>query len=71
MTYIRAIMSMYEGTSTSVRTQDEAIDDFSITIELHQRSTVSPYLLTLILCTLAEYIQKLASTCMLFCFLFC
>jgi len=29
--YIRAIKDMYEGASTSVRTQDEATEDFPIT----------------------------------------
>jgi len=33
--YIRAIKDMYEGTSTSVRKQDGAIEDFLITIGLH------------------------------------
>jgi len=30
--YIRAIKDMYEGASTSVRTQDGATEDFPITI---------------------------------------
>jgi len=47
--YIQAIKDMYEGASTSVRTQDAAIEDFPITIRLHQGSTLSPYRFTLIL----------------------
>ena len=38
-----------EGASTSVRMQDGATKDFPITIGLHQGSTLSPYLFTLVL----------------------
>jgi len=41
--YIIAIKDMYEGASTSVRTQDGATEDFPITIGLHKGSTLSPY----------------------------
>lgn len=34
--YIRSIQDMYEGASTSVRTQDEVTNDFPITIGLHK-----------------------------------
>jgi len=54
--YIRAIKDMYEGASTSVRTQDGATEDFPITIGLHQGSTLSPYPFTLVLDVLTEYI---------------
>ena len=47
--YIRAIQDMYEGASTSVRTQDGDTVDFPITIGLHQGSTLSLYLFTLVL----------------------
>jgi len=47
--YIRAIKDMYEGASTSVRTQDGATEYFPIIIGLHQESTLSPYLFTLVL----------------------
>ena len=64
--YIRAIQDMYEGASTSVRTQDGDTGDFPITIGLHQGSTLSPYLFTLVLDVLTEHIQELAPRCMLF-----
>jgi hypothetical protein len=64
--YIRAIKDMFEGASTSVRTQDGATEDFPITIGLHQGSTLSPYLFTLVLDVLTEHIQELAPRCMLF-----
>ncbi|KAH1203374.1 DNA topoisomerase 1 [Glycine max] len=41
-------------------------DDFPITIGLHQGSTLSPYLITLILDVLTEQIQEIAPRCMLF-----
>jgi hypothetical protein len=34
--FIRSIQDMYEGASTSVRTQDGAANDFPITIGLHK-----------------------------------
>ncbi|KAH1263123.1 putative serine/threonine-protein kinase abkB [Glycine max] len=64
--YIRAIQDMYDRVSTSVRTQGGESDDFPITIGLHQGSTLSPYLFTLILDVLTEQIQEIASRCMLF-----
>jgi len=54
--YIGAIQDMYEGASTSVRTHDGDIIDFPITIGLHQGSTLSPYLFTLVLDVLTEHI---------------
>jgi hypothetical protein len=47
--YIRAIKDKKEGASISVRRQDGDTDDFPITIGLHQGSTLSPYLFTLVL----------------------
>lgn len=64
--YIRVIQNIYEGVSTSVRVQGGETYDFSITIGLHQYSTLCPYIFTLILDILPEHIQELASRCMLF-----
>ena len=41
--YIRAIKDMYDGVTTSVRTQGGVTEDFPISIGLHQGSTLSPY----------------------------
>jgi len=49
-----------------VRTHDGTTEDFPITIGLHQGSTLSPYLFTLVLDVLTEQIQELAPRCMLF-----
>ncbi|KAL5143855.1 SPX domain-containing membrane protein [Glycine soja] len=64
--YIRTIQDMYDRVSTSVRTQGGESDDFPITIGLHQGSTLSPYLFTLILDVLTEQIQEIAPRCMFF-----
>ncbi|KAL5153826.1 LINE-1 retrotransposable element ORF2 protein [Glycine soja] len=64
--YIQAIQDMYDRVSTSVRTQGGESDDFPIAIGLHQGSTLSPYLFTLILDVLTELIQEIAPRCMLF-----
>ncbi|KAL5195585.1 LINE-1 retrotransposable element ORF2 protein [Glycine soja] len=64
--YIRAIQDMYDRVSTSVRTQGGESDDFPISIGLHQGSTLSPYLFTLILDVLTEQIQEIAPRCMFF-----
>jgi hypothetical protein len=57
---------MYERALTRVKTQDRATDDFSITIELHQRSTLDSYFFTLVLDVLTKHIQELAPRCMFF-----
>lgn len=54
--YIQDIQDMYKGVLTSVRTQGGEKDDFLITIGLHQCSTLSPYLFTLVLDVLTEHI---------------
>lgn len=65
--YIRAIQNMYEGVLTSVRTQGGETDDFHLTIDLHQGSTLSLYFLILILDVLKKHIQEQAPKCMFFC----
>jgi len=50
---------------TSVRMQDNSIDDFYI-IRLHQGSTRSPYFFTLVLDVLMKHIQDSVQICMLF-----
>ena len=67
--YIRVIKDMYEGALTSVRTLDGVTEDFPVTIGLHQGSSLSPYLFTLVLDVLTEHIQELAPRCMLFAYM--
>ncbi|KAF1889106.1 hypothetical protein Lal_00043326 [Lupinus albus] len=55
---------MYEG--TSVRTQDRVSEEFSIAIGLHEGSTLSPYLFTLVLDMLVEHIHEAVTQNMLF-----
>ncbi|KAL5135334.1 putative RNA-directed DNA polymerase from transposon BS [Glycine soja] len=59
-------IDLEKAVSTSVRTQGGESDDFPITIGLHQGSTLSPYLFTLVLDVLTEQIQEIAPRCMLF-----
>ena len=40
--YIRVIKDMYDGVTISVRTQGGVMEDFSIKINLHQGSFLSP-----------------------------
>ena len=45
--YIRVIKDMYEGGRTHVRTPGGVSNDFAISMGLHQRSALSPFLFTL------------------------
>jgi len=47
--YIRVIKDMYAGSRTSVRMPGGITDDFFVGMGLHQGSTLSPFLFTLIM----------------------
>jgi len=64
--YIQMLKDMYEGATTIVRTVGGDIRDFPISVRLHQGSTVSPYLFTLVLDELMKYIQESIPRCMMF-----
>lgn len=64
--YIQVIQDIYEWVSTSIWTHGGEVDDFPITISLHQGSTLIPCLFTLILDVLTEHIQELALRGILF-----
>jgi len=64
--YIRAIKDMYDNVSTRVRIQGGLTDDFPIGVGLHQGSSLSPYLFTLVLEVLTDHIQDPVPRCMLF-----
>ena len=55
--YIRVIKNMYEGGRTSVRTREGITNDFSIGRGLHQGSTLSPFLFTLVMDALIKGIR--------------
>ena len=57
-TYIRAIKDTYEGVKTNVRTSRGNTEDFPIDIGLHQGSTFSPFLFTIIIVVLTKGIQS-------------
>ena len=57
---------MYDGVTTSVRTQGGVTEEFPIKIGLHQGSSLSPYLFTLVVDVLTQHIQDPVPKCMLF-----
>jgi hypothetical protein len=65
--YITLIKDMYDNVVTSVRTSDRDINDFPINIGLHQRSSLGPYLFTLVMDEVTRDIQGGITWCMLFC----
>ncbi|GKA20489.1 ataxia telangiectasia mutated family protein [Tanacetum coccineum] len=64
--YLRVIRDMYEGTKTRVRTTVGNTKFFPVEVGLHQGSSISPYLFTLILDELSRGIQKNIPWCMIF-----
>lgn len=56
---------MYSGAVTSVRTTCLETGEFSVTISLHQESTLSPFRSALIVDELTARIQEEAPWCML------
>ena len=56
--YIRANKDMYHEVKTRVRTLRGAIEDISIDIGLHQGSTLSPFLFTIVMYELTRGIQN-------------
>jgi len=57
---------MYDGVVANVRTCGGITSDFSITIELHQRSALSPFLFAIAMDKLTRTIQDEIPWCMLF-----
>jgi len=55
--YIRVIKDMYEGDRTSVRTPGGVTNDFFVGMGLHQGSTLSSFLFTLVMDELTRGIQ--------------
>ncbi|GKA07973.1 retrovirus-related pol polyprotein LINE-1 [Tanacetum coccineum] len=64
--YLRVIRDMYEGAKTHVRTTVGNTKFFPVEVGLHQGSSISPYLFTLILDELSRGIQKNIPWCMIF-----
>ncbi|KAK8937291.1 hypothetical protein KSP39_PZI011768 [Platanthera zijinensis] len=60
------IKDMYTNSVTRVRTSRGLPQEFSITVGLHQGSTLSPYLFVLILDELTGHIQQAMHWCLLF-----
>jgi len=64
--YTRVIKDMYEGGGTCVRTLGGVTNDFAVGMGLHQGSTLSPFLFTLVIDELTIGIQDALPWCMLF-----
>ena len=64
--YIDIIRDMYDGVVANVRTYRGITSDFSITIGLHQRSALSPFLFVIVMDELTRAIQDELPWCMLF-----
>ena len=57
---------MYKGVVTNVRTCGRLIDEFPITIGVHQRSALSPFLFAIIMDEITKSIHEDIPWCMLF-----
>ena len=55
--YIDIIKDMYDGAVANVRTCGGITSDFSITIELHQGSALSPFVFVIVMDELTRAIQ--------------
>ncbi|KAL6557759.1 Protein Ycf2 [Orobanche minor] len=64
--YIDIIKDMYEGASTSVRTNVGRTEEFPITIGVHQGSALSPFLFAIVMDELTRGIQNDVPWCMMF-----
>ena len=64
--YIVIIRDMYEGAVTRVRITCRETGDFPVTIDLHQRSALSPYFFALIIDKLTAHFQEEVPWCILF-----
>jgi Reverse transcriptase (RNA-dependent DNA polymerase) len=64
--YVTLIKDMYTNVVTCVRTYDGEFDTFPIKIGLHQGSTLSPYIFTLVMDEITKDIQGDISWSMLF-----
>ncbi|GKC34957.1 retrovirus-related pol polyprotein LINE-1 [Tanacetum coccineum] len=63
--YTRVIKDMYKGVKSGIRTTVGNTEFFPVEVGLHQRSTISPYLFTLILDEISRGIQNIP-WCMIF-----
>ena len=56
--YMRIIKDMYDRARTTVKSAVGLTEDFKVGVELHQSSVLSPFLFTVIMDKLTEYIRK-------------
>uniref|UniRef100_A0A1U7XC67 Uncharacterized protein LOC104232524 n=1 Tax=Nicotiana sylvestris TaxID=4096 RepID=A0A1U7XC67_NICSY len=65
VSYIRAIKDMYDGAMTQVRTVGGDSEPFPVVMELHQGSTLNPFLFSLAMDALTHHIQGEMPWCIL------
>ena len=56
--YIKLVKDIYDRVIIFIKTTIEKTNEFSITVALHQRSTLSSYLVTLVIDELIKHIKN-------------
>ena len=64
--YVSIIRDMYDGIVTNVRTYGRLANEFLITIEVHQGSTLSYFLFAIVMDEITKSIHENIPWCMLF-----
>ena len=54
----RSVMSLYDGAKTRVRVDSELTDEFEVKVWMHQRSVLSPFLLSLVVDVITEFARE-------------
>ena len=55
---VKAVMSLYEGTTTKVRVNFVESDKFSVKVGMHQDSVLSPFLFAIVMDLATEYARN-------------
>ena len=64
--YVRLVQDMYEGSETVVRYAVKTTESFKVKVELHQGSTLSPFVFALIMDRLKDKVRREPRWTMLF-----
>ena len=57
---VRSVMSLYEGAKTRVRVDCELSEEFEVNVWMHQESVLSPFLFSLVVDVVTEFIREYA-----------
>ena len=69
--YLRIVQDMYEGTRTRIKSSVGLTDKITVSVGLHQGSSLSPYLFAMIMDVLACGIKDLSPWCIFLCIVLC